>query len=66
MGRTRIFGDKCKQNNQSTSETRKEEQSFMYGIHCLELLHIPIQSNEIQESYQIMGCTQIKTTQNKH
>ena len=47
MGRTRIFGENCKQNNQSTTETRKEEQSFMYAIHCLELLHIPIQSNEI-------------------
>ena len=46
MGHKIIFGEKCKQSNQRNSETRKGEPSFLDATHCLDLIHIPIYSNE--------------------
>ena len=69
MGHTRIFGNKIGKKKESKGhnlETKKGEQSFMGLAHCLYLILIPIKFHEyIPKSYQVMGCTRMKITQNK-
>ena len=42
-------------------------QSSLHASHCHHLIYIPITFHEdIPTDYQVMGCTKMKITQNKH
>ena len=64
----KFLGETWKMNkNGITWKLKKGEQSFLLMTHCFYLRHISKTLHEvITRGYRIMGCTRMKTTQNKH